>query len=59
MISEEWIEQINKEFKENSVPHRQRAFAAYERMCLEFNDVVLSSPEAEYLFNWFKKKYKS
>lgn len=59
MISEEWIEQINKEFKENNVPHRQRAFVAYERMCLEFNDVVLSSPETEYLFNWFKKNTKA
>ena len=59
MISEEWISNLNKEFRAAGMDQRRRPWEAVHRYSEEFNTSVdLSSDVAKTIFKWFKTHSK-
>ncbi|MCX5804090.1 MAG: hypothetical protein NTU69_11280 [Proteobacteria bacterium] len=59
-LTEEWLENINKEFSKNDIPHRKRPWLAwgewskYTGMPISMNDEVVKK-----IFYWFEKNTKA
>ena len=59
MVSEEWISNLNKEFRAAGIDQRRRPWEAVRRYSKEFNTSVdLSSDEAKTIFKWFEAHSK-
>lgn len=59
MVSEEWISNLNKEFRAAGMDQRRRPWEALRRYSKEFNTSVgLSSDEAKTIFKWFEAHSK-
>jgi len=54
--TENWLQEINKKFRQQDVHPRQRPFRALEEFSKEFNcSVLIPSEIADAIFNWFNK----
>lgn len=53
--SEEWFQQVNREFREQDIQVRQRPFLALERYCKDYrvHSIALNSTPANAIFDWF------
>ena len=59
MCDEEWLNKLNDEFRRSNIPPVKRPFEALSRLSQEKGvSVVLSSPEAQRIFRWFKNNTK-
>lgn len=59
MVSEDWLQRINKEFRDAGMEQRRRPWEAISRYSREFNvSVDLSSALAKEIFKWFETHSK-
>lgn len=58
--SDQWLEQINEQFRRNDVPHRQRALEAWMTWCEQAGvSNSWNDPGAKKIFDWFEKNTKA
>lgn len=60
MPTDEWLQQINEEFRSADVPAGRRPFEALDRYCIDYGvrGVLLGSPPANRIFEWFSANTK-
>ncbi|MFA6063382.1 MAG: hypothetical protein WC736_12390 [Gallionella sp.] len=59
MVSEDWIANLNKEFRDARIDQRHRPWEAIRRYSVEFNTAVdISSDVAKTIFKWFEDHSK-
>ncbi|MCE9664819.1 hypothetical protein LY622_15365 [Halomonas sp. M5N1S17] len=59
MVSEDWIANLNKEFRDAGIDQRRRPWEAIRRYSDEFNTAVdISSDVAKTIFKWFEDHSK-
>lgn len=57
---DEWLQKLNKEFRNANVDVRQRPFLALDAYCRDFRvrAILFSSPPAKRIFDWFYENTK-
>lgn len=59
MVSEDWVANLNKEFRDAGIDPRRRPWEAIRRYSEEFNTAVdISSDVAKTIFKWFEEHSK-
>ncbi|MCP5304970.1 MAG: hypothetical protein H6953_05960 [Chromatiaceae bacterium] len=59
MVSEDWVANLNKEFRDAGIDQRRRPWEAIRRYSEEFNTAVdISSDVAKTIFEWFEDHSK-
>ncbi|MBM9616706.1 hypothetical protein JWJ90_20800 [Desulfobulbus rhabdoformis] len=59
MVSEDWVANLNKEFRDAGINQRRRPWEAIRRYSEEFNTAVdISSDVAKTIFKWFEEHSK-
>lgn len=59
MVSEDWVANLNKEFRDAGIDQRRRPWEAIRRYSEEFNTAVdISSDVAKTIFKWFEDHSK-
>lgn len=59
MVSEDWVANLNKEFRDAGIDQRHRPWEAIRRYSEEFNTAVdISSDVAKTIFKWFEEHSK-
>jgi len=58
-IFKKWLEEINCEFTEKNIPHKQRPFEALRRLAIDKGiSTYIGSELSNMIFDWFKKNTK-
>ena len=55
-LTDEWLEQINEEFREKEIPHKQRPWLAWSEWSKHIGlSTSFDDPDVKRIFEWFEK----